>query len=176
LTTNQYGLRVFVTGVGLGINLEHREEINADPVETILSGYPLLSSVLLISEDIMNIKLGDIFEKPYPFTYYVDDFLVSGEHRTNEGWLAGCKKTPDGPYGESFSCECDGEGFIHYEVLAVVDMPRKYQQRVIYTLSMTLPDGRIKKQNKAHMATLAKFKEWISAPHSSYPYEYEVND
>ncbi|MDB4261397.1 hypothetical protein N9878_00880 [bacterium] len=125
-------------------------------------------------------KAGDKFTKPYPFKRFeYEDGFMGGQ--TVEGWGGGChERSQDGPavyYGQCMPelyWECDGEGFIEYEVLAIADMPRKYDQRVIYTVTMTNPDKEIKRMNKAHTVTMSKFLSWVESGYSSYPHDYEV--
>ena len=129
-------------------------------------------------------KAGDKFKKVYPFLAYCNDNLWwRCEHTTDEGWAGGCKEHyEDGPAVYEGQClqdrffTCDAEGFIEYEVLAIVDMPRKYQNRIIYRITMIDPDGNERKSSKAHTVTLAKFNNWIESLHSSYPHDYEVDD
>ena len=126
-------------------------------------------------------KVGDKFKKPYPFksfTYSEDSFYGLS---VELGWCGGCYSNTqdgaeimDGYFEQVTDYSCDAEGFIEYEILAVVEMPRKYQSRVIYRVTMINPDGEEKKSAKAHMVTEAKFNKWISATHSSYPHDYEV--
>jgi len=121
------------------------------------------------------LKVGDTFKKVYPFWLFESDgCLMSGPV---ECWNIGCKKSKEGG-GQYFPPEiffnADAEGFIIYEVLAVTEMPRKYETRVIYTLSFIDPDGKCRNQNKAHIATMTKFNSWINAAHSPYWTDYEV--
>lgn len=70
--------------------------------------------------------------------------------------MAGCVESRedgceigDGIYENSIYYACDAEGEIEYEVLAVVDMPRRMRQRVIYTTRLTEPDGNVRKASPA---------------------------
>jgi len=129
-------------------------------------------------------KVGDKFKKVYPFLAYCHDNIEwGGEHTTDEGWAGGCRNHyEDGPAVYDGQClqerffTCDAEGFIEYEVLAVVDMPRKYQTRIIYRVTMVDPDGNERKTLKANTVTLSKFLAWIGSGYSSYPHDYEVDD
>jgi hypothetical protein len=124
---------------------------------------------------------GDKFKKVYPFkSVLYSENSIYGLSVENI-WVGGCyRETQDGAeimngcFEQVTDYSCDGEGFIEYEALAVVEMPRKYQCRVIYRVTMINPDGDEKRSSKAHVVTLSKFKKWINAPHSSYPHHYEV--
>jgi hypothetical protein len=134
-------------------------------------------------------KAGDKFKKVYPFcawsntyeTTPLHDRFASREYETEKGWKGGCDKHyEDGPAVWEGQCiqeefhTCDAEGFIEYEVLAITEMPRKYQDRIIYRVTMIEPEGDERKSSKAHMVTRGKFEQWINSEPSSYPYEYEV--
>jgi len=121
----------------------------------------------------IDIIAGQVFRKVYPFKHWEDEW--------SSGWAGGCHSdTEDGPEIYGSYCEqneyytADGEGEIEYEVLAYVEMPRKIQVRVIYMVTMITPEGDRKKSGKCHTVTEAKFRRWIEAGHSSYPFEYEV--
>ena len=120
-----------------------------------------------------SMKSGDKFRKVYPFkhiSYGEDDFWVGGCHsQTDDG-----AEIMDGYFEQCTNYFCDAEGFIDYEVLAVVEMPRKYQTRIIYRVTLINPDGKEKRSSSAHTVTEAKFLKWISSPYSSYPHDYEV--
>jgi hypothetical protein len=130
-------------------------------------------------------KAGDKFKKVYPYCAWSNTYEGSvgfpREVFTEEGWRGGCDKhTEDGPAVYEGQCiqeefhTCDAEGFIEYEVLSIVEMPRKYQDRIVYRVTMIEPEGDERKSSKAYMVTRTKFEEWINSGHSSYPYDYEV--
>lgn len=132
-----------------------------------------------------DIKVGDKFRKIYPF--YQWDQTYQGFSRdeviTDEGWSGGCKKHyEDGPAVFEGQCiqeefhNCDAEGEIEYEVLAFVELPRKYQSRVLYRVTMIEPEGNERASSKCHTVTEAKFRQWIESRNSSYPHDYEVMD
>jgi len=132
-------------------------------------------------------KAGDKYKKIYPFMSWTNTYEsfsgFASEVITEEGWRGGCDRhTEDGPAVCEGQCiqeeffTCDAEGFIEYEVLAIADMPRKYQDRVVYRITMIDPDGKERKSNKAHMVTMNKFLSWVDSVHSSYPWDYEVTD
>jgi hypothetical protein len=127
----------------------------------------------------MDINVGDKFKKVYPFKHWEQDYkCVFGGHKTDSGWAGGCH-THEEDNGSGWTTStyytADAEGFIEYEVLAVVDMPRKYQTRIIYRVTMIEPEGSERKSSKCHTVTESKFKQWIEAGHSSYPHEYVVD-
>lgn len=120
-----------------------------------------------------DIAVGQVFRKPYPFKSWEDEY--------SSGWAGGCHMhIEEGPEIFDDYCEqnehytADGEGEIEYEVLAFVEMPRKYQARVLYRVTMITPEGDHKKSNKCHAVTEGKFLAWVESEGSSYPFEYEV--
>lgn len=118
---------------------------------------------------------GERIKKPYPYSFYE----AGGEGEifgASEWWQIGCKKTYeqyDQSCGETFY-HADGEGFIDIEILAIVDMPRKIKQRVLYKFDQILPDGTTKKSSRIYTVTIDKFKELITG--QAYWYEYELNE
>ena len=121
----------------------------------------------------IDIEVGQVFRNAYPFKSWED------EH--SSGWAGGCHHHyEDGPAVYQGQCmqeefhTADGEGEIEYEVLAYVEMPRKYQSRVLYRVTMITPEGDHKKSNKCHTVTEGKFRAWVESEGSSYPFEYEV--
>lgn len=128
-------------------------------------------------------KAGDKFKKVYPYCAWSNTYeaFIDREVVTDEGWSGGCRhetvegaEIMDGYFEQDTYHACDGEGFIEYEVLSIAEMPRKYQDRIIYRVTMIEPEGDERKSSKAHMVTRTKFESWINAPHSPYPHEYEV--
>ncbi len=123
-------------------------------------------------------KAGDKFRKVYPFQYWSNTYKrFDGDYETEEGWAGGCEVEDE---CEENGCSyriysADGEGFIEYEVLAVVDMPRKFQTRILYRVTMIDPDGEERRSSKCHTVTESKFMKWVEAQESSYPHEYILN-
>lgn len=120
-------------------------------------------------------KVGDKFKRTYPFklvdrpTY--DTFgMVDG---VEELWRGGCHCK------HSLDCDsilvADDMGFIEFEILAYVEMPRKYQNRVIYCVTMIDPDGGISHKNRAHSVTEKKFKSWVNKD-CAYVWDFEMSD
>ena len=109
--------------------------------------------------------VGDKYKAAYPFK--LDSYnTISNEYK--EVWEMGCKisseKSSDG-YTTVNVYSCDGIGEIEFEVLAIVDMPAKYKQRVIYRFNTTDPDGVIKKRSKDYTVTIDRFKQLINRPY-----------
>lgn len=113
-------------------------------------------------------KVGDKFKKQYPFKLMFSK--GDGIFQDEEWWQIGCYQEQDGY--EVFN-NCNGIGYVEFEVLAIVDMPRKMKQRIIYKFDRTDPDGNVKKSSKTHTVTIDKFKSFISGDYA-YPYDFEV--
>jgi len=123
----------------------------------------------------MDISVGQIIEKPYPFTFFEDEF--------SSGWNPGCKKfEQEGPEVFEGHCltdisfSCDREGLIVLEVLSVARMPGRYMDRVIYSKRYVNPDGGEDYKKQVCVATIKKFESWIGSPRSPIPIDYEVLD
>ena len=123
-------------------------------------------------------NIGDKFRKPYPFQFFCADLINNyGDHTTDELWMGGCKKnSDDGQCHPNYHYTCDAEGEIEFEILALVEMPRKYQDRVIYRISLIDPDGKEKHSPKDYTVTRKKFHSWIDKEGSTYLYQYEVTN
>ena len=125
-----------------------------------------------------DLEVGQLFKKKYPFKHWAHTHKnFSGDYETEEGWAGGCHVEEE--YEEN-GCSCnnysaDGEGFIEYEILAVVEMPRKYQTRIIYRVTMIDPEGGERRSSKCHTVTESKFRSWIDKGGSSYPHDYFMN-
>lgn len=121
-------------------------------------------------------KVGNKFKKPYPFKLISTTRWNGSEMEPDEFWQSGCHRSFEayGEYDGEVFWNADGEGMIEYEVLAVVEMPRKYQTRIIYRFSMTDPDGDTKHSSKDFTASVSRFAAWVDAGHSPFPYDYEV--
>lgn len=119
-------------------------------------------------------KALDIFKIKYPFKVIEDSWMdCSGEMQSRTVWIGGCNtgyEAGSTAYGPVKFYECHGEGWLIFEVLAVTEMPRKYQDRVLYRITLIDPDGGERKKNDIHCVTKSKFKRMISG----YPHEYEV--
>lgn len=120
---------------------------------------------------------------PYPFYKWENSYhcIFSNGVVTEEGWAGGCnKQVEDGAEVYEGECiqeefyNCDAEGEIEYEVLAYAELPRKYQNRVLYRVTMIDPDGNVRASSKCHTVTETKFRRWIESYHSPYPYDYDV--
>lgn len=120
-------------------------------------------------------KTGDLFKKPYPFKHWSHTHKgFNGEYEVDEGWAGGChieeEYEENGCTFNTYSA--DGEGFIEYEILAVVEMPRKFQTRILYRVTMIDPEENERRSSKCHTVTESKFKKWIESEGSSYPHAY----
>jgi len=125
-------------------------------------------------------NVGDKFKRTYPFilvgnpTYDCHGMLDG----IDDVWIGGCRKKDEGHTsegGNGIVNYCDAVGFIEFEILTFVEMPRKYQDRVIYCVTMIDPDGEVKRKNKAHTVTVSKFNQWIK--HSdAYVNEYFIEE
>ena len=114
----------------------------------------------------IDFKAGDKFKAEYPFKAFSSTYKnLNGELEIEDGWSMGCHIEED-------SYTADGLGEIEFEVLAVVEMPRKYQTRILYTFRITNPDDEVKSRTTCHTATLNKFNAMIERP---YRADYEVN-
>lgn len=125
-------------------------------------------------------EVGDKFKRIYPYTMVDSPTYDSYGHLDgiDNLWIGGCIKEDEGHSsegGNGIVNYCDAEGFIEFEILAYVKMPRKYQDRVIYTVTMTNPDGEVKRKNKAHTVTVSKFNSWIKN-NDAYVYEYFIKE
>ena len=119
-------------------------------------------------------KVGDRIKKTYPYSFYEN--IGNDLFGIHEYWKIGCKKIfeqYDAGHGETFYT-ADGEGFIDIEILAVVDMPRKIKQRVLYKFDQILPDGTVRKSSRTYTVTIDKFNELITG--DAYWYEYELTE
>lgn len=120
-------------------------------------------------------KVGDKFKRKYPFKLvdcptYDSHGMIDG---IDEVWAGGCKSAFT-PCGDPYLVALD-HGFIEFEVLAYVEMPRKYMNRVVYCVTMTDPDGNVQEKNRAHCVTEKKFKSWIDKE-CAYAWPYEMSD
>lgn len=121
----------------------------------------------------IDILVGSKFKRTYPFMIVSAFQVINGVEGVDDFWIAGCDRHVDwDDHGlEIVDYSANGIGYIEYEVLAVADMPRSYQKRIIYKITLTDPDGREKSINKAFIATESKFMKWIEkddAYHSDY--------
>ena len=122
----------------------------------------------------MEIKVGDKFEREYPFKLYSYDTITIQGSESIEEWVMGCNRHTEEygeGYGETFF-NAGGLGKIIFEVLAVVEMPRKYQDRVIYKFDRVDPDDDRKNGSKCYMVTMSRFLNMLERPFTP---EYEIN-
>lgn len=123
----------------------------------------------------MSYKIGQRIKKKYPFQLF-ETFEFDGKS-LDCVWGMGCRKVYEGQTqyssGELFYF-ADGEGFIDIEILAIVDMPRKIKQRILYKFDQILPDGKVKKSSKIYTVTIDVFNRLTSDKESAYFYDYEI--
>ncbi len=68
-------------------------------------------------------------------------------------------------YGYSTIITANGIGKIIFEVLDIVEMPRKYKNRVIYKFDRIDPDGKRTNSSKVYTATIDRFIEMTKRPY-----------
>ncbi|HHL2708996.1 TPA: hypothetical protein ACQ39K_000482 [Yersinia enterocolitica] len=119
-------------------------------------------------------KVGDVFDTVYPFKrheYIYEN--IYGEIEEETKWIGGCHKQfepADCGYGDQAFYVADGEGRRILEILAVVDMPGKWQRRIIYSCTMLPPEGNPRRGKVPYTVTEARFSSMIPG----YFTEYEV--
>lgn len=125
----------------------------------------------------MMFEVGQKIKKIYPYQLF-ESYAFDGEP-LDCSWGMGCRKVVEGEsqyfHGELFFV-ADGEGFIDIEILAIVDMPRKIKQRVLYKFDQILPDETIKKSSKIYTVTIDVFKRLASDKEPAYFHEYTVEE
>lgn len=125
-----------------------------------------------------SLKVGDKFETVYPFKRIEIPYRdVFGRDLLDVLWFGGCHRTTEhqdsgNDYGyEETWYTADAEGKRILEVLAVVEMPRKFQRRIIYQCTMIPPEGKARKISATHCVTESRFKKMASG----YFTDYELN-
>ena len=120
-------------------------------------------------------QVGDRIKKVYPYQLF-ESYAFDGEP-LDCSWGMGCRKVVEGQSqyfpGELFFI-ADGEGFIDIEILAIVDMPRKIKQRILYKFDQILPDGTVRKSSKIYTVTIDVFERLASNKETAYFHEYEL--
>ena len=127
-----------------------------------------------------NLKVGDEFEMIFPFRKY--EFIGSSGNSLFKAtddwsmWQPGCElhEEDDGSgWGTSRSFTASAEGKVIYKVLAVVDMPGRYQDRIIFKRWCIDPDGKKYNNGEVRTITITAFEKDI---HSRSPFkvDYEV--
>lgn len=123
------------------------------------------------------IKVGDKSEMAWPFYVYEHGSLSSYGYGIDSYWASGCAvwyERYDQFAGERFF-SCNAEGKIIYEVLAVVKLTARYQDRIIVRVTKINPDGEI--HGKAHVRTLTKkmYLKHINS-HTPFNHDYDVDE
>ena len=122
-------------------------------------------------------QVEDRIKKIYPYTL-LESYAFDGEP-LDCYWGMGCRKVVEGQSqyfpGELFFI-ADGEGFIDIEILAIVDMPRKIKQRILYKFDQILPDGTVRKSSKIYTVTIDVFERLASNKEPAYFHEYELTE
>lgn len=126
----------------------------------------------------MIMKALDTYKVKYPFKLvHNTGFDGFGNIETDDMWIGGCDKHyEDGPAVFEGQCiqevfySCNGEGWIIFEILAVAEMPRKYQDRILYRVILIDPERNERKKTSVHCVTKSKFERIIDG----YPHEYEI--
>ena len=111
-------------------------------------------------------KVGEIFECEYPFKKYSYKPILPTDD-LHEGWSMGCNSYTE-MYSESDGCifyNANGIGKIIFEVLAIVEMPKRYMTRVIYKFDRVDPDGIRINSSKTHTVTQKHFESMIENPY-----------
>ena len=122
-------------------------------------------------------KVGDKFEIEYPFQNQLIDTFEGKKHY----WVTpGCHRHVEHEdcgwgYGEVVFWTANFEGKIIYEVLAVVEMPGKYMDRIIVKYHYKLPNGEKFAPSKVKTFTAGKLKKQIDND-KAFPCEYEIDE
>lgn len=123
-----------------------------------------------------DLRVGDEFETEYPF------FLVTNSYQKWDGvlieedrWIGGCRtseETADSGYGTQTFFTADAEGRRILTVLGIAEMPKGWQRRVIYSVTLIQPDGKKRRNSKAYIVTEARFNRMAKG----YFADYDIND
>lgn len=115
------------------------------------------------------LKVGDKFEMTWPFSATV--------HKASSGnalfakrdgftmWSSGCDATfeqYDEGRGEMF-LTAHGEGKVIYKILSVVEMPSRYQDRIIFKRLLINPVGKKYNNGEVRTVTVNSFKKDINS-------------
>ncbi|WP_447874770.1 hypothetical protein [Serratia fonticola] len=128
-----------------------------------------------VNSDESQLKAGDKFDTPYPFRLYEHTNQgYDGDIDSFEVWVGGCHKRlepSDCGYGEVTRYVADAEGRRVLTVLAVVDMPGKWQRRILYSCTMIPPTEKPRLGRKAFTVTESRFKKMIGGYFTDYEVE-----
>ncbi len=130
----------------------------------------------MIPDDNINLKVGDKFETVYPFHSEYNSFTkYDGELIEYEQWVGGCRKSEepaDSGYGNQTVYTADAEGSRILTILGIAEMPKGWQRRIIYSVTMIQPDGKKRRNSRAYIVTEARFNRMATG----YFADYDVND
>lgn len=128
-----------------------------------------------VNSDAGQLNAGDKFDTPYPFKEYEYVYQnYEGDIESETRWVGGCHKKQepaDCGYGEQTYYVADAVGRRILEVLAVVDMPGKWQRRVLYSCTMIPPNERPRLGRRAFTVTESRFKKMIGGYFADYEVE-----
>jgi len=120
-------------------------------------------------------EVGDKIKVEYPFRFVEISPHPFGSSVNDAFWLLGCHKHFEDD-GSGYTQDCyltaNGIGFVEYEILAIVDMPRRMQQRIIYKFDKIDPEGGIVKSSKTYTESITVFNGRLKG----YKYEYELEE
>ncbi|MBM7070917.1 hypothetical protein JQC92_02525 [Shewanella sp. 202IG2-18] len=121
-------------------------------------------------------EIGQKITRPYPFTK--DNFLSGfrGSEGIEDYWCLGARKEEecDGSgYGYSVTYWADAEGEVTFEILAIVEMPRKMKTRVLFKREFKHPDGKVTKHSEVKVSSLDSFKKMLAKDKPYWDYELE---
>ena len=125
----------------------------------------------------MKISVGSEFEMAYPFQIIENCIGNRYQPETHEDWYPGCKVTEEED-GSGYRYEryftANGEGKVIYKVLAIVGMPDKYIDRVVFIRTLIDPGGKKYGRGEVRMLTNTLFERDINSTTPFKP-EYEVD-
>lgn len=130
----------------------------------------------------MNIEVGKTYKVEYPFKFEKykvgSDSLFGFSVEDETVWLAGCHcsiedgvQIAEGYYEQCYIFWCDAIGYIEYEVLAIVPLGEKLNDRVIYRKTYRYPDGKVRKF-EPQLMTVTLLESRIKKP---FKVEYEID-
>ena len=125
----------------------------------------------------MNLKVGDKFEMVWPFHLLKYSMGSSFGLSVEDCWVSGCSchyEQYSEYEGERF-LNANGEGVICYEVLSIAEMPKPYQDRVVFKRTLIDPDGEGYGRAKVETKTINSFMKDVNSA-TPFKADYEVED
>ena len=132
------------------------------------------------------LKVGNKFEMKWPFYKDITSYTClgnqfSGKHgkevRESVCWVGGCFRSDESEseYKHEFFYNSTAYGKLVYEVLAIAEMPNRYQNRVIFKRSRIDPDGKLLSGGEVKVLTIGAFNKDIN---SSCPFkaDFEIDN